>query len=199
MKEGSRRSKKAVLRASRRLATKTACQTWETAYNSFGHHRQALMRPRLYLETTIPSYLVARASRDAILNGQQAATRKWWEQRRGGYNLFVSEFVDLEAGRGEAAMSSARAAALRGLPRLAATEDARELAAEILGAGLIPAKAAVDASHIAVAAVHRMDILLTWNCTHIHNIAISRHIERLCARAGWPCPAICTPFDLLAS
>ena len=55
----------------------------------------------------------------------------------------------------------------------------------------------MDASHIAVAAVHQMDILLTWNYTHIHNIAISRQIERLCARAGWLCPAICTPFDLL--
>ena len=41
-------------------------------------------------------------------------------------------------------------------------------------------------------------ILLTWNCTHIHNIAISRQTERICMRAGWPCPAICTPFDLLA-
>lgn len=157
------------------------------------------MKPLLYLETTIPSYLVARESRDLILRGQQAATRKWWEQRRSAYLLFVSEFVDLEAGRGDAKMSAARAAAVRGLPRLAATEHARELAAAILDTGLIPAKAAVDASHIAVAAVHRMDILLTWNCTHIHNIAISRQIERICARAGWLCPAICTPFDLLES
>ena len=155
------------------------------------------MKPRLYLETTIPSYLVARASRDAILHGQQAATRKWWEQRRGDYELFVSAFVDLEAARGDAEMALARAAALQGLPRLAATEEVRQLAAEILNARLIPAQAEVDASHIAVAAVHRMDILLTWNCTHIHNIAISRQIERLCARAGWLCPAICTPFDLL--
>ena len=157
------------------------------------------MKPRLYLETTIPSCLVARASRDAILHGQQAATRKWWEQRRSHYELFVSEFVDIEAARGDAGMSAARAAAMRGLPRLAATEDVRELASEILGAGLIPAKAQVDASHIAVAAVHQMDILLTWNCTHIHNIAISRQIGHICARAGWPCPAICTPFDLLES
>ena len=157
------------------------------------------MKPRLYLETTIPSYLVARESRDTILHGQQAATQKWWEQQRGNYELFTSEFVDLEAGRGEAKMSAARAAALQGLPRLAATEDVLELAAEILRTGLIPTKAEVDASHIAVAAVHRMDILLTWNCTHIHNIAISRQIERLCARAGWLCPAICTPFDLLES
>ena len=156
------------------------------------------MNPRLYLETTIPSYLVARESRDAILHGQQAATRQWWEQRN-DFELFVSEFVDIEAARGDAEMSAARAAAMQGLPRLAATEDVRELAAEILGTRLIPAKAAVDASHIAIAAVHRMDILLTWNCTHIHNIVISRQIERICAQAGWPCPAICTPFDLLAT
>jgi hypothetical protein len=155
------------------------------------------MEPRLYLETTIPSYLVARESRDAILHGQQAATRKWWEHRRSDYDLFVSEFVDLEAGRADAEMSAARAVAMQGLPRLAATEDVRELTVEILRTGLIPAKAEVDAAHIAVAAVHRMDILLNWNCTHIHNIAISRQIERLCARAGWLCPAICTPFDLL--
>jgi len=157
------------------------------------------MKPRLYLETTIPSYLVARESRDAILRGQQVATRKWWDERRSDYELFASEFVDLEAGRGDAKMSVARAAALHGLPRLAATEDVRDLAAEILRTGLIPAQAEVDASHIAVAAVHRMDILLTWNCTHIHNIAISRRIERICAGAGWLCPAICTPFDLLES
>jgi hypothetical protein len=155
------------------------------------------MKPRLYLETTIPSYLVARASRDAILHGQQVATQKWWEQRRSDYELFVSAFVDLEAARGDSEMALARAAAMQGLPRLAATEDVRQLAAAILNASLIPAKAEVDSSHIAVAAVHRMDILLTWNCTHIHNIAISRQIERLCARAGWLCPAICTPFDLL--
>ncbi len=99
------------------------------------------MKSRLYLETTIPSYLVARESRDTILHGQQAATRKWWEHRRSDYELFVSEYVDIEAGRGDAEMSAARAAAMQGLPRLAATEDVRELAAEILRTGLIPAKA----------------------------------------------------------
>ncbi len=113
--------------------------------------------------------------------------------------MFVSEFVDIEAGRGDVEMAAARVAAMQGLTRLAATEAVCELAAEILRTGLIPAKAEVDASHIAVAAVHGMDVLLTWNCTHIHNIAISRQIERICARTGWPCPAICTPFDLLES
>jgi hypothetical protein len=155
------------------------------------------MKPRLYLETTIPSYLVARPSRDEIMRGQQAATREWWQHQRDRHELFVSQFVELEAGRGDAEMARARIAAIDGLSRLPVTESVRELAEEILASGLIPMKAAVDASHIAVAAVHEMDILLTWNCTHIHNIEISRQIERLCGRAGWPCPAICTPFDLL--
>lgn len=157
------------------------------------------MKPRLYLETTIPSYLVARPSRNTIIAGQQAATQKWWEQRRTDYDLFVSEFVDIEAGRGEAKMSLARVSAIKSLPRLLATDAVLDLAARILETGLIPTKAEVDASHIAVAAVHQINILLTWNCTHIHNIAISRQIERICARAGWTCPVICTPFDLLES
>ncbi len=155
------------------------------------------MKSRLYLETTIPSYLVARRNQDAIIAGQQAATRKWWEHRRSDYELFVSEFVDIEAGRGNAEMSLARIVAMQGLARLPATEAVLDLTAGILETGLIPAKAEMDASHIAVATVHRMDILLTWNCTHIHNIAISRQIERICTRAGWVCPVICTPFDLL--
>ena len=155
------------------------------------------MKPRLYLETTIPSYLVARPSRDAIMRGQQIATREWWDHHRSRYDVFVSEFVDLEASRGDATMSATRIASIVTLPRLAVNEAIRNLAADILAAGLIPAKAAVDAAHIAVASVHGMDMLLTWNCTHIHNIAISRQIERICARAGFQCPVICTPFDLL--
>ena len=155
------------------------------------------MKPRVYLETTIPSYLVARPSRDAIMRGQQIATQEWWEHRRVNYDLFVSEFVDFEAARGDAVMSAARIAVIAPIPRLSVTDSIRILAADILATGLIPAKAAVDAAHIAVASVHGMDMLLTWNCTHIHNIAISRQIERICARAGFQCPAICTPFDLL--
>jgi len=153
--------------------------------------------PRLYVETTIPSYLVARPSRNEIMRGQQAATREWWEHGRTACELFVSQFVDIEAERGDAEMARARIAAIAGLPRLAVTDNVRELTSAILEAGLIPMKAAVDAAHIAVAAVHRMDILLTWNCTHIHNIEISRQIERICARAGRLCPASCMPFDLL--
>jgi rhodanese-related sulfurtransferase len=101
------------------------------------------------------------AQPDEIMRGQQAATREWWDHRRNACELFVSQFVDIEAERGDADMVRARIAALDGLPRLPVTESVRELASEILGSGLIAMKAAVDASQIAVAAVPGMDMLLS--------------------------------------
>ena len=87
---------------------------------------------------------------------------------------------------------------IAGLPRLEVGEEVLALAGSILGAGLIPAQAEMDAAHIAIAAVYEMDLLLTWTWAHIHNVAMERRVERICARAGYVCPVICTPFDLLA-
>ncbi len=154
------------------------------------------MKPRLYLETTIPSYLVARRSRDLRLAADQEITQEWWEQRRQDYELFISEFVLVEAERGDSRLAAERLEILRGIPVLPEIQSANDLAKEIISSTLIPAHAALDASHIAVATVHGMEYLLTWNCRHIHNVAIIRQIERLCERLGYTCPIICTPDDL---
>jgi len=58
-------------------------------------------------------------------------------------------------------------------------------------------KARTDAAHIAIAAVHGMDFLVTWNCRHIANAEKEPHIREVCARHGWRCPEICTPEQLL--
>jgi len=58
-------------------------------------------KAKVYLETTIPSYLTARLSSDLITAGEQAITREWWEQRRLVYRLFISEAVVEEASRGD--------------------------------------------------------------------------------------------------
>ena len=99
------------------------------------------MPPRLYLETTIPSYLVARPSRDALMRGMQVATRRWWDDERQNYELFVSEFVEIEAAQGDAEMAAERLRTIELLPRLPVTESIRKLTATILATGLIPAKA----------------------------------------------------------
>jgi hypothetical protein len=46
------------------------------------------MKPRVYLETTIPSLLVARPSRDIIIAADQQVTREWWRSRRRDFELF---------------------------------------------------------------------------------------------------------------
>ena len=155
------------------------------------------MKPRLYLETTIPSYLVARRSRDLRLAADQETTQEWWEDRRHNYELFISDFVLNEVQWGDPQAAAARLTFLQGVPILQETEAATELAVQILATRLIPPQAALDASHIAMATIHGMDYLLTWNCKHIHNVAIIRQIERLCERQGYTCPVICTPNDLM--
>ena len=153
--------------------------------------------PKLYLETTIPSYLTARRSRDLRLAAHQEVTEEWWDGQRSQYELFTSAYVRKEAAEGNPALAAARLALLDGVPVLPTTEEVDDLAEKLLAGELIPAKAATDAFHIAIATVHRMDFLLTWNCTHIHNLSIIRRVERICAAAGYACPVICNPDELL--
>ena len=132
--------------------------------------------PKLYLETTIPSYLTARRSRNERLALDQDLTREWWEKERGKYELFVSELVLEEASAGDEALAAARLEALAGLPQLAQTAAVDTLAAQIVQRGIIPPEVAPDAAHIALATVHAMNFLLTWNCRHIANVFSRRRL-----------------------
>jgi hypothetical protein len=157
------------------------------------------VKPKVYLETTIPSLLVARPSRVLRVVNDQQVTREWWEARRGKFQLFVSELVLEEVVRGDRALAAQRLAAIAGCPILEATGAAKSLTLELLDSGLIPTKAAADAAHIAVAAVQGMDFLLTWNCRHIANAMTVDRVRDLCARRGFPAPVICTPYELMLS
>ena len=153
-------------------------------------------KAKVYLETTIPSYLTARLSSDLITAGEQAITREWWEQRRMVYRLFISEAVVEEASRGDVEASRRRLEALSGMEELAIDEPAIGLAEKLLENGLIPQKAAADAIHIAVAARHGVDYLLTWNCRHLANAEIIRQVSHIVDREGFYVPIICTPREL---
>ena len=86
---------------------------------------------------------------------------------------------------------------LRGLPELPATESALALAGALMADGAVPEKARTDAAHIAVAAVHEMDFLVTWNCRHLANANKFGHIRRVNALLGLFVPALVTPLELL--
>jgi hypothetical protein len=155
------------------------------------------MKPRLYLETTVPSYLTSRPSRDLIIAGHQQITRDWWERRRGDFQIYVSQFVLDEAGAGDPSAARERLKALQSLSLLDITPEVAVLTSGILASGRIPRKAATDAAHIAIAAVHGMDFLLTWNCVHIANAVIAKVLASICREHGCECPVICTPEELL--
>ncbi len=154
------------------------------------------MSPKAYLETTISSYLTAWRSRDLIRAAHQEATHEWWE-RRSRFDLYISQVVVMESARGDPDAAAQRLQALAGIPILDVTEDAEALAGELIERGPLPEKAAVDALHISVAAVHGMDYLLTWNCTHIANAATRGEIEAVCRGNGLTPPTICTPIELM--
>lgn len=154
------------------------------------------MRSKVYLETTVISYLTAAPSRDIVQAAHQQITREWWERRR-DFDLFVSQAVITEAGRGDSDAAARRLAALEDVGLLEITEDARWLAEAFIEQHALPAKAVVDALHIAVAVVMGMDYVLTWNCTHIANAAIRPRIEEACRKLGYEPPVICTPEELM--
>jgi len=153
------------------------------------------MGPKAYIETTIVSYLTAWPSRDLIRAAHQQVTHEWWATR-GSFECFISQFVLDEAAAGDAEAAAQRLNALQDLALLDVTEDAILLAGELVTGGGLPAKARVDALHVAMAAVHGMDFLLTWNCKHIANAATRSTIEALCRTAGFEPPIICTPLEL---
>ncbi len=156
----------------------------------------ALASPSLYMETTIISYLAAFPSRDLIVAAHQQITHDWWNSRRERYNVYVSALVAQEAAGGDPQASARRLQLLQGLPRLEILEESRTLAENLVRARLVPARSENDALHIAIAAVHGIRYLLTWNCTHMANADIRRNVEVFLRREGYQPPILCTPEEM---
>lgn len=150
------------------------------------------MKPRVYIETTIPSYLSAWPSRDLVRAAQQQITSEWWDVRE-EYELFASRLVIKECQAGDPQAAAERLETLKGIPLLEQTSEAAGIAESLLRDVPLPEKAVSDALHIAIAAVHRMNFLVSWNCKHIANATLRKRIEAVCRAAGYEPPIICTP------
>jgi hypothetical protein len=153
------------------------------------------MKPTVYVETTVPSYLTAWPSRDLVRAAHQQITCEWWNHR-GEFDLYLSRLVVQECEGGDAQAALDRLAALKGIPLLAQGPEVSALAESLMRDVPLPEKAAADSLHIATAAVHRMKYLLTWNCAHIANVVLRPKIEAVCRAAGFEPPLICTPEEL---
>lgn len=157
------------------------------------------MKPKAYIETTIISYLTAWPSRDVVIAGHQQITRQWWNTAADRFELVASQFVIDEASAGDADSARDRLAALAPITLLDASDEALELAQQLVSAGAIPEKAVEDAAHIAVTVTNGVEFLVTWNCRHLANATMRSQIETVCRGAGYEPTIICTPDELMES
>ena len=155
------------------------------------------MKPRVYIETTIVSYLAARPSRDRIVSGRQALTEEWWRTRRPLFEVVASELVAEEAEEGDPEAAKRRLDYLSGIDSLATSDLAVSLAEALVDEGPIPREYDEDALHIALCAVNGVDFLMTWNCRHLANATLRDDVRAVVENRGFRCPVICTPEELM--
>ncbi|MEO5349183.1 MAG: type II toxin-antitoxin system VapC family toxin [Magnetococcus sp. YQC-3] len=154
------------------------------------------MKPRLYLETSIVSYLAALPSRDLVVAAHQQITHEWWAERH-RYELFVSELVIQEITLGDQNAAKRRLSLVDSMSVLAVGAEAVALSRQLQECAKLPEKANVDSLHISLAALQQVDYLLTWNCRHIANSKTRRAIDEILRMRKMPSPAIVTPEELL--
>ncbi len=155
------------------------------------------MKPTVYIETSVVSYLTARPSRDVVVAAYQQITREWWRTAADRFDLVISALVLSEAQGGDPQAARARMNALKAMPLVEATPEAEILAQRLIDEKAVPRQAADDAAHIAIAVTNGMSFLVTWNFRHIANAEMRSRIERTCTQAGYAPPVICTPNELL--
>ena len=155
------------------------------------------LKPTVYIETSVVSYLTARPSRDVVVAAYQQVTREWWDRVADRFDLVASELVVAEASAGDTDATRTRLKVLEAITLLDATEDAAELAGKLTALGAVPQRAAEDAVHIAIAVTNGIDYLVTWNFRHLANAAMRSRIERICRQEGYDPVVICTPNELM--
>jgi len=157
---------------------------------------QGGMKQKIYIETSVISYLTGRPSKDIIIAGHQAATRDFWDLLP-EFDVYISELVLEEAGQGDLLASTARLKVLEEFQELEINKVCGDLASQLISDGVIPSQYPEDALHIAVASIHGVDIIVTWNFKHINNPVMRYKIRESVERFGYRCPEIGTPDEFL--
>ncbi len=155
------------------------------------------IKPKLYLETTVISYLLARPSNDAALVYRQQVTRQLWKEYANTYEFVVSDIVISESLRGDAVAAQRRFDVVANLTILDLSPDVDKFAQDLIDAGTVPRQARSDAQHIACAAVNSIDYLVSWNYKHIVNEITRQVINEVCQAARFRPPIICTPIEII--
>lgn len=155
-----------------------------------------MAKKRVYVESSVISYLTARPPRDMRRRVRQDITIEWWEKRE-KWALFLSSVVLEEIAGGDSFAAEQRLVTAQGLPVLPDHPQTKALVDKLIAGAAIPSKAHADAAHLALAALHGMDYLATWNQTHLDNPDLRHKIAEIITGQGLTPTAVLTPERLL--
>jgi hypothetical protein len=154
------------------------------------------MIPLVYIESSVISYMTSRISNNLLIAAHQQVTLDWWDTAQ-RFELCISDYLLVEIGKGDAALVQTQLALTTDAILLDTSTEVEQLADALITRKAVPAKARLDALHIAVCAVNAIDYLLTWNCKHIANAQTMNLIDQVCEDLGYRCPRLCTPLELM--
>ena len=155
------------------------------------------IKSRVYVETTVVSYLVARPSHDVTLAARQQATQQLWTEYAENFEFIISNVVVSEAREGDPIAAQRRLEVLANLSVLDMSSETIMLVDKLIDAGAVPPYSRPDAQHIAIAAVNNIEYLVSWNYKHIVNETKRNLINEVCRAAGFQPPILCTPIELI--
>ncbi len=153
--------------------------------------------PRVYVESTVVSYLAARPSNNPKSASRQRTTQRLWQNYADRFEFVISPVVRDEIERGDARAAQQRLEIISPFTVLEILPEARVLVQKLLDAGAVPLNSAPDAQHIAIATAHSVDYLVSWNHKHIVNEHKREHINEVCIEAGFIPTTLCTPSELM--
>lgn len=149
---------------------------------------------RLYLETTVFNYYF-----DEDRDGHEDTVRLFEAIEAGEYEAFTSEYVMIELRKAKDPKKSDMLILVEkyGITILETDDEAVHLAMLYIHNGIMPAKFGFDALHVAVASVHELDCVLSFNYEHINKLKTKHMTEVINLNEGYKAVEICTPMEVL--
>ena len=155
------------------------------------------MKESVYLETTVVSYYTSKPSRDIIVLANQEITRQWWPYASKRYDIYISEIVFEEACLGDPDASELRLHRIEPFIYLELNDEVKKMTKVYMEELNLPEKSFRDAAHLAIASVHKVDYLVTWNCAHLANGEVIKRLMKVNGSYNIHTPIICTPQELM--
>ncbi len=150
----------------------------------------------IYLESSVISYYSNVFSTDLKIATEQKIIKEWGDASLRNFEPYISAFVIDEVGRGRKKDAARRMSVASEFTVLEEKPALYSLAKDYIKKLALPKSGEIDAYHLAFAAIHEIDFLVSWNCKHIANELKSTTIRKINESHGFPFPTICTPREL---